>query len=306
MLVIGVASGLLELGGAAENKPAAPAPAAPQVRPAPAAPELPAGFKDQKEQMSYSLGMNIGGGIKQSGVELDLDVLTGAMRDMVAGHEMRLSDVQMREGVRAFQMAANAKREEERLRLADKNHKLGEAFLAENKKKEGVKTHTVTLPDGKTMEMQYKVITEGTGAVPKSNDLVNVTYRGTLITGKEFDNSAKRGPGAAKYMAGRAPFRGWSEAWQMMKVGSKWELYLPSALARGDYALPPDVEPGSTLIYEMELTGIEAPPASPQPLTSDIVKVPSAEDLKKGVQPKILKPEDVEKEMQSEKNQKKQ
>jgi FKBP-type peptidyl-prolyl cis-trans isomerase len=259
--------------------------------------------------MSNSLGMNIGRGIKQSGVELDLDVLTAAIRDMAAGHAMRLTEVQMGEGVRAFSMAANAKREEERLKLADKNHKLGEAFLAENKKKEGVKTHAVTLPDGKTVEMQYKVITEGTGAVPKSNDMVNVTYRGTLITGKEFDNSAKRGPGPVKQMAGRAMFRGWSEAWQMMKVGSKWELYLPSALARGDYPLPPDVEPGSTLIYEMELTGIEALPAAPgnpQPLTSDIMKVPSAEELKKGVQPKIMTPEDIEKEMQSEKNKKKQ
>ena len=145
--------------------------------------------------------------------------------------------------------------------------------------------------------MQYKVITEGTGAIPKSNDTVTVNYRGTLINGKEFDSSAKLGP------AGQVPgqprvVRGWTEALQMMKAGSKWELYLPSTLAYGDHGYRPNIEPGATLIFEMELLGSEAPPPPPppaQPLTSDIIRVPSAEELKKGAKIEVIKPEDLEK-----------
>jgi FKBP-type peptidyl-prolyl cis-trans isomerase len=327
---MGIGAGLLEAAVAADNNPAAPPPAPPRVSLAPQtntlliatnmakpltprapqaqpAPALLPGFKDLNEQMSYSIGMSIGKNIKQGQIDLDVDLLTGAMRDFMAGKTMRMTDDQMMQGIRAYQAAANAKREEERLKTAEKNHKLGEAFMAENAKKEGVKTHEVKLPDGKTAEMQYKIITEGTGAIPKSNDVVDVTYRGTTIDGKEFDTSSKRGPGPAKMMVGRAPFPGWSAAWQMMKVGSKWELYLPAALARGDRPIPPNVEAGSTLIYEMELTGIEPPAApkaaspgpGPAPLTSDIIKVPSAAEIQKGAQPKIMKPEDIEKEMQN-------
>ena len=110
---------------------------------------------------------------------------------------------------------------------AEKNKKEGEAFLAENKTKPGIKTLEVTLPNGTTAEMQYKVITEGTGATPKSNDTVTVNYRGTLINGKEFDNSAKRGQ-PAKFPVNRV-VRGWTEALETMKVGSKWETFCPPA-----------------------------------------------------------------------------
>ena len=161
-------------------------------------------------------------------------------------------------------MESRSKQEELGRQTAEKNKKAGEAFLAENKNKPGVKTHPVSLPGGVTAEMQYKVITEGTGATPKSNDTVTVNYRGTLISGKEFDSSTKRGNKPAKFPVNRV-VRGWTEALQMMKVGSKWELYLPSSLAYGDKGYGPSIEPGSTLIFEMELTGIEAqaPPAAP-------------------------------------------
>src|SRR5207249_7514629 len=138
----------------------------------------------------------------------------------------------------AYQKEMMAKRDEERKKSAEKNKKEGEEWLAANQKKEGVKIHPVTLPDGTTAELQYKVITEGTGATPKSNDTVTVNYRGTLTNGKEFDNSAKRGGKPAKFpVKGVVP--GWTEALQMMKVGSKWELYLPSALAYADRGFPP-------------------------------------------------------------------
>jgi hypothetical protein len=147
-------------------------------------------------------------------------------------------------------------------------------------------------------EMQYKVITQGSGAIPKSNDVVSVNYRGTLTDGKEFDNSAKRGGPMKRPITGFV--RGWTEALEMMPVGSKWELYLPASLAYGDMGnrmSNPPIEPGSALIFEMELMSTEAPapPAPPQPLTSDIIKVPSAEELKKGAKIEVIKPEEAAK-----------
>ena len=158
--------------------------------------------------------------------------------------------------------------------------------------------------------MQYKVITEGTGATPKTSDTVTVNYRGTLISGKEFDSSAKR-PQPSKFPV-TGVVKGWTEALQMMKVGSKWELYLPSDLAYGDRGFGQNIEPGTMLIFEMELLGIEAPAtpaAAPtaamskpsQPLTSDIIRVPSAEELKKGAKPEVIKAEDVDKQIKQEK-----
>jgi FKBP-type peptidyl-prolyl cis-trans isomerase FklB len=172
--------------------------------------------------------------------------------------------------------------------------------MEENKKKEGVKTHPVSVTVGTnhiTAELQYKVITEGTGPMPKSNDVVSVNYKGTLLNGKEFDSSSKHG-GPLKRPA-NSLIKGWTEALQMMKVGSKWEIYLPSSLAYGD-AGSMGIDPGSVLIFEMELLGIEAPQAAPapQPLTSDIIKVPSAEELKKGAKIEVIKPEDAAKQAQ--------
>ena len=255
-------------------------------------------FKDDKEKASYAIGMYFGNQIKRSNMELDEDVIVSAMKDMLAGKEPRLNDQESQSVIRSYQM-------ESRKKVAEKNKTIGEAFLAENKKKEGVKTHTVTLPDGKTVEMQYKVLKEGTGAMPKSNDVVSVTYRGTLIDGKEFDSTAKHGGTPLKRAANQL-VRGWTEALQLMKVGSKWEIYLPSALAYGDNGTP-TIEPGSTLIFEMELLGVEAPQpppvaqAHPQPLTSDIIKVPSAEELKKGAKIEVIKPEDAAKAAQDQK-----
>jgi hypothetical protein len=164
-----------------------------------------------------------------------------------------------------------------------------------------VKTQTVTLPDGKTAEYQYKVLAEGSGESPKSNDIVTVNYRGTLIDGKEFDSSK---PGSPLKRAANQLIRGWTDALQMMKPGAKWELYLPSTLAYGD-AGTRGIEPGSTLIFNVELLSEEAPappPAPREPLTSDIIKVPSAEELKKGAKIEVIKAEDVAKEIQKQSN----
>jgi FKBP-type peptidyl-prolyl cis-trans isomerase FklB len=250
-----------------------------------------------KHNMSYAIGMDIGNNLKRGGVELDADVLASALKDAIAGKEMKLTDQQVQEAINNYRNSARTKREEDRKKAAEKNHKEGEAFLAETAKKPGVKTVDVKLADGTTAQMEYKVITEGTGAIPKSNDTVVVNYRGTLINGKEFDSSAKHGGQPAKFPVNRV-VRGWTEALQMMKTGSKWELYLPASLAYGEAGSGANIEPGATLIFEMELTGIEAPPpppAPPAPLTSDIIRVPSAEELKKGAKIEVIKPEDLEK-----------
>jgi len=261
----------------------------------PARAEDKATFKDDKEKASYAIGMYFGNQLKRSNMELDTDVVIGALKDVLAGKDPKLTDQEGQQVIRTYQ-------QESRRKQAEKNKAEGDAFLAENKKKEGIKTHTVTLADGKTAELQYKVITEGSGASPKSNDVVSVTYKGTLLNGKEFDSTAKHGGTPLKRAANQL-VRGWTEALQLMKVGSKWEIYLPSTLAYGD-AGTPTIEPGSTLIFEMELLGVEAPQPPPtasaqtQPLTSDIIKVPSAEELKKGAKIEVIKPEDAAKQAQ--------
>ena len=253
-----------------------------------AADEKASALKDQKAKVSYGIGMNIGNNLKRSGYDVDVNTLAEAIKDVMAGGELKLTEAEAREALNAYQKELNTKREEERIKTAEKNKKEGEAFLAENKKKAGIKTHMVTLPDGSQHELQYKVLTEGTGATPKSNDTVVVNYKGTLINGTEFDSSQKQGQPLKR--AANQVIRGWSEALQMMKVGSKWELYVPAALAYGDRGNGPVIEPGSTLVFEMELVGIE----TPQPLTSDIIRVPSAEELKAGAKVEVIKPEDVE------------
>ena len=260
-------------------------------------------LKDQKEKVSYAIGLSIGNNLKRGLYDVDLDVLNGAIKDVLAGKEPKLTEAQAREIMTSYNKELMTKREEERKKLADKNKKDGDSFLAENKKKPGVKAQEIKLPDGTSAEMQYKVIAEGTGESPKSNDVVTVKYRGTLINGKEFDNSAKR-PEPTEFPVNRV-VRGWTEALQMMKVGSKWELYLPASLAYGDFGHGPDIEAGATLIFEMELLGVKAPPAPApqQPLTSDIIRVPSAEELKKGAKIEVIKPEDVEKKAKEEKAQ---
>jgi FKBP-type peptidyl-prolyl cis-trans isomerase FklB len=294
-MAVGFGVALLQLPTAAQDKPASTNAAtnAPKLSP-----------KEQRDQWSYAIGMNIGNTIKRNGVELDVDALAGAIKDVLAGRESKLTDQQALEAFRSYQTESRSKQEEIQRQKAEKNKKEGEAFLAENKNKPGVKTHPVSLPGGTMAEMQYKVITEGTGAIPKSNDTVVVNYRGTLISGKEFDSSAKRGQ-PAKIPLNRDNVRGRAEALGMMKTGSKWEIYLPSSLAYGDNPRGPGIEPGSTLVFEMELTGVEAPPAPPAPkaspaspaapLTSDVIKVPSAEELKKGAKIEVIKAEDLDK-----------
>jgi FKBP-type peptidyl-prolyl cis-trans isomerase FklB len=250
---------------------------------------------NENQKASYSIGMMLGTQFKNGGLEVDADYVAKAIKDVLSGAEPRLTQQQATESIRAFQQSSQAKLAEKNRQLGELNRKAGEAFLAENKKKDGIKTIQVPMPDGTKAELQYKVIAQGSGSIPKSNDVVTANYRGTLIDGKEFDSSAKHG-GPLKMAANRV-IRGWTEALERMNAGSKWEIFVPPSLAYGENA-PANIGPGQTLIFEMELVSVEAtpPPNSPQPLTSDIIRVPSAEERLKGAQPEIIKAEDVAKE----------
>ncbi len=236
-------------------------------------------LKDQKEKVSYSIGMNIGNNLKRQSYDVDPDLIAKAIKDVLTGKETLLTEPQAQESIMAYQKEMRAKQEEKSRQLAEKNKKTGETFLAVNAKKPGV----VTTPSG----LQYKVITDGTGEIPKNGDTVTVNYKGTLIDGTEFDSSFKRGQPATFNVNG--VIKGWTEALLLMKTGSKRELYIPANLAYGDRAQGPKIEPGSALIFEVELVSTK----SPAPTTSDIIKVPSAEELKAGAKIEVIKPEDV-------------
>lgn len=247
-----------------------------------------ANLTDPKERTSYALGVNFGSNLKTQGVDVNLDTVRKGIEDALAG-KPQLNETEMRD-------TFNDLRNQIQARMAEKgkeNKAIGEKFLAENKSKEGVKTTESGL--------QYKIITEGSGDSPKANDEVQVKYTGRLIDGTVFDSTDKRGGTPARFKVGQV-IRGWTEALQMMKKGAKWEIYIPSDLAYGERATG-TIPANSTLIFEVELVdftaGATPPPA--QPVTSDIIKVPSAEEMKKGAKIEIIKPEDVDKEIEKEK-----
>ncbi len=192
-------------------------------------------LKSQKEKVSYIIGMNIGSNFKRQLIDIDPGILMKGIQEALAGAKPLLTEQEIQETMVAFQKE-----------LMEKYKKQGEDFLAENKKKEGIKT----LPDG----LQYKVIKAGTGKKPKADDTVTVNYRGTLIDGTEFDSSYKRGQPATFPVSGVIP--GWTEALQLMQEGSKWELFIPSNLAYGERGRPGIIGPNAALIFEVELVSI--------------------------------------------------
>jgi FKBP-type peptidyl-prolyl cis-trans isomerase FklB len=240
-----------------------------------------------KDRESYAMGMYFGTGWKKNGVDVDLDMLMRGIKDSQSGGPTLLTEDQMRSQLMQLQRDVMANRQKAQSQQGSQNEQEGMAFLARNKAQPGV----VTLPDG----LQYKIIQDGTGATPSPNDMVTVNYRGTFVNGTEFDSSFKRGRPAEFPVTGVIP--GWTEALEKMKVGSKWDVYVPSNLAYGPNGRQPLVGPNETLIFEVELLGVKARPAPPQvqPLTSDIIKVPSAEDMKNGAKIETIKASDLQK-----------
>ncbi len=203
-------------------------------------------LKTHKDKVSYAIGMDMGNSLKRNSIDVDLEMLVKGMRDALSGGKALMTDQEVRETLIAFQKEFQAKQQEKMKALAEKNKKEGDAFLAENKKKEGVKT----LPSG----LQYKVVAEGKGASPKETDTVTVHYRGTLIDGTEFDSSYKRNEPATFPVNG--VIKGWTEALQLMKEGAKWQLFIPANLAYGESGRP-GIPPNAVLIFDVELIKIE-------------------------------------------------
>jgi FKBP-type peptidyl-prolyl cis-trans isomerase FklB len=204
-------------------------------------------LKTDKEKQSYAMGMNLGMGLHRQGLTLDTALVARGMRDAMNGNKTVMTEDEARAAVQQLQNEVRQKMQAKSQAEGDANHKEGETFLAANKSKEGV----VTLPSG----LQYKILKEGTGPKPSATDTVSCNYRGTLISGKEFDSSYKRGQPASFPVSG--VIKGWTEALQLMPVGSKWQLFIPSDLAYGDRPPPGDIGPGATLIFEVELLSIE-------------------------------------------------
>jgi FKBP-type peptidyl-prolyl cis-trans isomerase len=244
---------------------------------------------DTKARVSYAIGMMLGHNWQQQGLEVNPDIAARAIKDVQAGGATLLSQEEMQATLTSFQQEFRAIQQKKKAELTIKNKAEGDAFLAANKANPGV----TTLPDG----LQYTVLSAGTGATPGAADTVTVNYKGTLIDGTEFDSSYKRGQPASFPVTG--VIKGWTEALQKMQVGAKWKLFVPSELAYGEQGRP-GIPPNSVLIFEVELLDTKAPapvmpPAPAPPLTSDIIKVPSAEEMKKGAKIEVIKSEDAAK-----------
>lgn len=200
-------------------------------------------LKSQRDKVSYSIGIDIGNSLKSQSIDIDPDILLRGIKDIFSGKELLMTEQELQETMANLKKEIMAKQTERMKEIADKNKKDGEAFLAGNMKKEGV----VALPSG----VQYKVVKEGTGAIPKATDTVTVNYRGMLIDGTEFDSSERHGQSATFQVNAVIP--GWTEALQLMKAGSKWQLFIPSNLAYGERGVGRDILPNSTLIFDIEL-----------------------------------------------------
>jgi FKBP-type peptidyl-prolyl cis-trans isomerase len=242
-----------------------------------------------KDKVSYAVGLNVGRNLKANGFEIDAATLARGLSDAMGGGATALSDEEARSILMAYQGELREKQQAKLKEGSRANREAGAAFLAENAKKEGVKSHEVTLPDGSKHSFQYKVLKQGDGELPKDNHQVTVNYRGTLIDGSEFDSSYKRGEPATFGVTG--VIKGWTEALKLMPVGSKWQLFIPADLAYGDQQRGGQIQPGSTLIFEVEVLATKGP----EPIVSDIIKVPSADEMKKGAKIETIKAEDVEK-----------
>lgn len=210
--------------------------------------------KSQKEKLSYAIGMDIGQTLKKQGIEVDPAALSSAMKDALTGAPPQMTEEQAREVLTAFASDMRAKQQANMPKGADdakaaaggaENKKKGADFLTANKAKPGVQT----LPDG----LQYIVVKDGTGPTPGPADKVTVNYTGKLIDGTEFDSSK----GTPISFGVNQVIKGWTEALQKMKVGSKWQLFIPADLAYGDQGTPGGpIPPGSTLVFDVELLGI--------------------------------------------------
>ncbi|MFN5223996.1 MAG: FKBP-type peptidyl-prolyl cis-trans isomerase [Bacteroidota bacterium] len=205
-------------------------------------------MKTKLDSLSYAIGGDIGRNLKMSELDkISIELMAAGMRDVFSGKESTMSQQQCQSVINEYIQSLQQKKQEESGKKLKENKDKGAAFLSDNGKKSGVKT----LPSG----LQYSVIKEGKGPKPKETDMVKTHYHGTLINGTVFDSSVDRKDPATFPVNG--VIKGWVEALQLMPVGSKWKLFIPSDLAYGDAGSPPTIGPGETLVFEVELLSIE-------------------------------------------------
>lgn len=239
----------LWLGSALAQQTPASKPATPTTQAPAASSPGSAALTDQKDKFSYALGMNLGSNLQRQSVPVNADLIVRGLKDALAGGKTLLTDEEARSALMEMQNQLRQQAMEKAKVEGEKNQKEGDAFLAANKAKEGV----VTLPSG----LQYKILKAGTGPKPTAADTVVCNYEGTLVDGKEFDSSAKHGGPATFPVSG--VIKGWTEALQLMPVGSKWQLFVPTQLAYGERGAGADIGPNATLIFEVELLSIQPP-----------------------------------------------
>ena len=214
----------------------------------------PAPLTTEKEKASYAIGASVGRSLEHDGVDIDPAVLMRGLKDGMHG-KLEMTDKEIVDTINTVRKEAREREEAKMKAQAEKNKAAGEAFLAANKTKEGV----VTLPSG----LQYKVLKQGDGPKPAASDTVECRYRGTLVDGTEFDNSEKHGGTATFPVSG--VIKGWTEILQLMPVGSKYQVFVPSDLAYGPQARSAEIGPNSTLIFDIELVSIKPKPEATAP-----------------------------------------
>jgi FKBP-type peptidyl-prolyl cis-trans isomerase FklB len=212
-------------------------------------------LETQKDKTSYAIGLSVGKSLQKDSIDADPKIILQGLQDALSGNKALLTDDEIRATMMALQQEVHQKQEEKQQALMETNKKEGEAFLAANSKKEGV----VTLPSG----LQYKILQQGTGAKPTASDTVVCNYKGTLLDNTEFDSSYKRGQPASFPVS--QVIKGWTEALQLMPVGSKWQLFIPSDLAYGERGQGATIAPNATLIFEVELLSIQGKDQAPTP-----------------------------------------
>lgn len=221
-------------------------PQAPPAAVAPAAPAAPADEATHRQQISFLLGQNVGRDLKQNEIHCDMESFMAGVQSGFSGTPSKWSDAELQACRARFEQEMREKMMGRMQEAAGKNQQVAQAFLAKNAQVAGVKT----TPSG----LQYKVLKQGTGATPIATDRVSVHYRGTLLDGTEFDSSYGGEPAS---FGVREVIPGWTEALQLMKVGDKWQLFVPGDLAYGPNPPGPPIEPNSLLIFEVELLGVE-------------------------------------------------
>jgi FKBP-type peptidyl-prolyl cis-trans isomerase len=251
--------------GAQESKPAekasqettatSPQPEAPA---ADSAKQQAAAFTSRRDRLSYAFGVDLARGIKAQRINLNVDLAVKALRDALAGEKLLMSEADATAALKTYEEESKQDFEHAKVMISQKNKKAAEAFVAENVKKEGV----VTLPSG----LQYKILKQGKGRKPTPDDQVECNYRGTLLDGTEFDSSYKRNQ--PSILPVKKLIKGWSEALQLMPVGSKWQIFIPPHLAYGE-RLVGGIGPNAMLTFDVELLDIKPSAEEGHPVTKD-------------------------------------